>query len=277
MTEKQASPVLLLDIGNTRTKWVFIDLEKELSTIDESNSGAIAHVEISDTSKNKALAQSVFGNHGITQQIVCVSVAGSQITEQWQSICKALWPNSKWHPFKSSKDACGVSNHYAAPNSLGADRWAAIIGAKNTNPNKEILIVNAGTATTIDRVDAQGNFMGGWIIPGLSMMLASLASGTADLPNLSPNASDSNQLGFGQSTRECITQGCIQSQIGAIVRAAELLPPSSRIILSGGNSDYLHSQLADALKNKHELILDKHVVLRGLQTWVNQTGHEKNI
>ena len=277
MTEKQASPVLLLDIGNTRTKWVFIDSENELLFVDENNSGAITHSEISDTSKNKALIQSALGNHRTTQHIVCVSVASAKITELWQSACKALWASSTWHSFTSSSNACGVINHYAAPNSLGADRWAAMIGAKNNHPNKELLIVNAGTATTIDRVDAQGNFLGGWIIPGLSMMLTSLASGTADLPNLSPNAAGSNQLGFGQSTKECITQGCIQSQVGAIMRAVELLSPSSKIILSGGNSDYLQPQLLDTLEKTHELIVDKYVVLRGLQTWLNQTGHEKNI
>lgn len=266
------SNVLLLDIGNTRTKWVYTNLENSSSISFEENSGAIAHTDIGSHSENsRELIQSSLGNSFSPNHIVCVSVAGPHITEQWQKVCHSLWPDSKWIAFESSKSSCGVTNHYELPNSLGADRWAAIIGARKNYPNQSLLIVNAGTATTIDYVDSQGNFQGGWIIPGLRMMLESLATGTAELPQLNPSAKDSEKLSFGKSTKECITQGCIQSQVGAITRAMKQVAPSCQVILSGGNADFLKIQLSEALDNNHALVVDKQIVLRGLLTWLIQS------
>lgn len=264
MTNKESS-ALFLDIGNTRSKWVFITPSTEIGT--EGLSGALAHTELTNSS-NLDPIKSKLNLKEIPTNIICVSVANQQITDQWQTCIKELWPNSNWHRFTSSEYSCGIKNQYQNPNTLGADRWAAMIGASSLHPKQDILVVNAGTATTIDYINQSGEFSGGWIIPGLSMMLGSLAKGTADLPNLSPISQSTSS--FGQSTNDCITQGCIQTQIGAILRAIDLIKQPTKVILSGGNSEYMAQQLALALPSHVILFIDKQIVLRGLQTWFKQ-------
>ena len=266
MTNQHAPTALFLDIGNTRTKWAFIELDSDIES--SKNTGAMAHTELNQAQSHE-FVQTKLNTGASPTHIVCVSVANPKITKIWQSNCQSLWPNAQWHQFSSSENSCGITNQYESPNSLGADRWAAMIGAKTKFPNNNLLIVNAGTATTIDYVNQAGAFIGGWIIPGLSMMLESLASGTADLPQLNPT--NLTTISLGQSTKDCITQGCIQSQIGAIVRATEQIQNPYKLVLSGGNSGYLEPQLSKSLGDVNLLTLDKYLVLRGLQAWLNQS------
>lgn len=263
MTNKQ-SLCLYLDIGNTRTKWLLIDSN---ITAEFNDSGALPHSELI-IGQSLDLIKSKLEFTQKPKDIVCVSVANQEITDEWQKSLQDIWPNANWHRFSSSENSCGVINQYNNPKSLGADRWAGMIGAKTIYPLEDVLVVNAGTATTIDYINRSGEFTGGWIIPGLSLMLGSLARGTADLPDLSPaNASKPN---FGQSTNDCMMQGCIQAQIGAILRAIELTKKPTKLILSGGNSEYLAKQLSLSLPPEVTFDIDKQLVLRGLQTWFNQ-------
>ena len=76
---------------------------------------------------------------------------------------------------------CGVHNRYADPSQLGTDRWAALIGARSICAGA-CVVVGAGTAVTVDALTATGDFVGGLIIPGLSLMADALARDTARLP-----------------------------------------------------------------------------------------------
>jgi len=84
-------------------------------------------------------------------------------------------------------------NRYGTPHTLGADRWAAINAAwGQANPNgkgstQPVLVFDLGTALTSDVADAEGNYLGGHISPGLLMRLNALAHYTARLPQLQPD------------------------------------------------------------------------------------------
>ena len=86
----------------------------------------------------------------------------------------------------ASAAACGVTNRYARPTQLGADRWASLIAAWRRSTATDLfppacVVVNAGTAVTIDALDANGVFHGGLILPGMRLMLEALAEKTAGL------------------------------------------------------------------------------------------------
>ena len=86
----------------------------------------------------------------------------------------------------ASAAACGVVNGYATPEQLGADRWAALVAARLRAHTTDlfpapVVVVNAGTAVTIDTLDADGRFRGGVILPGLRLMLRALADHTSCL------------------------------------------------------------------------------------------------
>ena len=82
--------------------------------------------------------------------------------------------------------AGGVVNRYATPAQLGPDRWASLVAARRRAlhepaARRACIVVNAGTAVTIDALDADGVFQGGLILPGIRLMLQALADNTAAL------------------------------------------------------------------------------------------------
>jgi type III pantothenate kinase len=266
---------LLIDIGNTRAKWSYVSHVSDPAVVDlSSNSGFVDRSKVSELSS--------LGTQIQPTTIACVGVVDKDLIQQWLSACKALWPDAKWLEFKSATKttipgaSIDVSNTYFNPESLGADRWAAILGAQSILKKTNLLVVNAGTATTIDYLSQDGNFSGGWILPGLELMLKSLATGTAALPDLTDlrkNIADLSLASFGQSTDDCMLQGCIGSQVGAILRAQEI-SQASQVILSGGNAPALLKDLQLNHPNLH-LIFDPYIVLRGLYAWAsNQTEGE---
>ena len=255
--------LLLIDIGNTRAKWSFAPIEKSVSDVAFSSLfGHFYH------SLNTPLDLTKLTSTPITPlAIVCVNVASPSIEENLQAKLQAIWPGIPWISFKSSSNALSIQNRYESPTSLGADRWAAILGASQANPNKNILIVNAGTASTIDFLSDKNEYLGGWIIPGLDLMLNSLASGTAALPDLDAQQANSSLNQLGQSTEQAILAGCLNAQVGAITMALTNNPKIDTIVLSGGNSNAIESLLKRQLPASINLQLDSYLVLRGLYAW----------
>ncbi|PKO33842.1 MAG: type III pantothenate kinase [Betaproteobacteria bacterium HGW-Betaproteobacteria-7] len=216
--------ILCLDCGNSRLKWGLHDGAEWLAQ------GALAHDEIA------ALA-------GLLQrwpqpgQVLLANVAGPAVGT---SIRRSLgnWAD-RLQEVRSTASCAGVSNHYVQPERLGVDRWCALIGAWGQT-QAACLVVMAGTATTIDTLDAGGNFLGGLILPGSELMRRALARDTAGLP-----LADGHWSAAPRSTEDAITTGAIEAQVGAIERAfARLGAPAAVCLVSGGNADVLLPRLA---------------------------------
>ena len=104
----------------------------------------------------------------------------------------------------------GVTNCYPEPVRLGVDRWVAMIeGFRRFGP---CIIVDCGSALTIDAVDAHGHFMGGYIVPGLGMLRGALLRDTADV-HIEPGASS---LGLGKSTGQCVHNGLLRMSVAFV-------------------------------------------------------------
>ena len=99
-----------------------------------------------------------------------------------------------------------IKNLYETPETLGKDRLAAVIGASYLKPETNILVIDAGTAITYDFIDANGNYHGGNIAPGLEIRLRSLHEFTKKLPLASP---DSDQPFLGKNTNSALISGAI--------------------------------------------------------------------
>lgn len=158
---------------------------------------------------------------------------------------------TEWLSATSSR--CGLHCGYADPAQLGPDRWAAAIGAWQLT-GADCLVVSAGTATTVDVVRIPGLFAGGIILPGLSMMHAALAQGTAALPRVADIAPQGLDL-TPTDTHTAIAVGCLHAQLGAIERMAAQLPAGSPILLSGGNAQYLAPLLQGTIRLKPWLVM----------------------
>lgn len=158
---------------------------------------------------------------------------------------------------------CGVSNGYDRPEQLGADRWAALIGAHALCPGPN-LIVMAGTATTVDMLDAQGRFQGGLILPGLALMQKSLVHNTAQLAFLS-----GHYRMQPSNTADAIMSGCLNAQAGAIERqfAQFAGQHQARCLLSGGAADAIAPLLSIPVQRIENLVLE------GLMKIAQSTDH----
>jgi type III pantothenate kinase len=238
--------LLLIDAGNTRIKWALVLEDAGLGVWQAS--GALFHAELD------ALAAILAKNQ--PRRAWVSNVAGATIRSQLDVLlCASGIPNDSVHWFRSQTQCAGVMNGYRDPSQLGCDRFASLIGARALFLEQSLLVITAGTATTIDALDASGRFLGGMILPGLGTMAQSLALSTAQLPHVEAHLSVSC---FADNTLDAIVSGCVQAQLGAITQARAQLPEAV-CVLSGGAAEYLLPYVTAPVQQV------EHLVLRGLQ------------
>jgi type III pantothenate kinase len=159
---------------------------------------------------------------------------------------------------QAAASMCGVRNRYADPQQLGADRWACALGAHALFPQRDLVIVSAGTALVVDVLNAQGEFLGGTISPGYRLMKQALATQTARLP-LAQGA----RVAFPDNTADAIESGCINALCGAIDAMRQ---PGCEIVLTGGDAALLAACL-----NRPTCVVDN-LAIRGLEALAKESG-----
>ena len=261
--------LLLIDLGNSRAKWCIaeLSLDYDFNTLQ----GALPHSESLFSSLSTLHLQDALRIKKTISHILICNVAHGSIESIWRQWLMQQLPHVPISIFSSDMPFLPIQNHYQAPDDLGSDRWASIIGASHYAPTGNYLVVNSGTATTIDFVDQNLFFSGGWILPGINMMLQALGSKTALLPNLSQTKNYYVQENiFGNSTEEAILQGVLHAQVGAIQFALLSHPEISHLILSGGNASLLQKHLNPASLHDCHIIHDPFIVFRGMCLWYQQ-------
>jgi len=262
---------LLFDVGNTRLKWAAVESTQMPSDRNKklwAYSGSISSKSLQSPEHRAELADYIAKTIPKPDAIGFACVAGEAAIENLQTLFPQ-WADIEWRQFNGNSQYEGMRSLYADPVKLGADRWAAVIGARALS-NANTLIINAGTATTIDLLGGNGVHYGGWILPGLSLMQESLQNNTAQLPPVTRSADHS---GFGVSTNNAIIGGCDAAQIGAILYATQLAKqmnhPIERIWLDGGNAKILAAEIRQA-SSLHLPQVDpiEGLVLRGIWAWL---------
>lgn len=250
--------LLLVDAGNTRIKWALVD---------RSIAHPVPGVWHAAGSVARADAEQLVQTWRALRigRVLLSNVAGEGLRDELEHIVmRALGSKPvaiEW--FASVAELGGVRNGYRNPSQLGCDRFAAAIGAHALFPKRALVVATCGTATTIDAVSADGDFVGGMILPGLGLMASSLAKNTAQLPEVALHASALQP--FADNTDAAIVSGCLAAQAGAIERAVAahaLTHPESGVscILAGGAADLVAPHLSIA----HQRV--DNLVLVGLQT-----------
>jgi type III pantothenate kinase len=223
---------LLIDAGNTRIKW------RLLRDATEEDAGVALRTEVS------ALARQ-FQKRSDISHIWLSNVAGDVVAQALTGIAGV-----DVNVLQAQREQCGVQNAYQDVARLGSDRWAALIGAR-ARYQGACLVVNCGTATTVDALSAAGVFLGGLILPGLTLMQHGLYGATADLRRQAGRYER-----FPTCTADAITSGAIQATCGAIERQINLLGGQVGVILSGGAADELSPYLNDTVQVVDNLVLD---------------------
>ena len=193
--------------------------------------------------------------------VIASNVAGSSFATRLSGVI-GMHCDCDLHFVRTEKQACGVTNSYRQPRHMGVDRWVAMIGAWN-ELQTACLVVDAGTAVTIDAVDESGKHLGGQILPGVVLMASALASRASDIPPVQPRsgATASGMSMFASSTSRAIEQGSINAVVGAVERAAWALSEEgvdAEIVLTGGDASRILKSLDE------EAVHRPHLVLSGL-------------
>ncbi len=149
---------------------------------------------------------------------------------------------------------------YRTPDTLGADRLAAAVGAWTLKPHRNLLVVDAGTCVTADFVDADGCYRGGNISLGISARLRAMHCLTARLPEVSKEG-ETPLIGF--DTETAIRSGVINAlryEIEGFAHELRERHPELQIIFTGGDA----ALLCETLKIKHTI--DPNLVARGINS-----------
>ncbi len=240
--------MLLLDAGNSRIKWGVFHAGEWLASGALDNDAL--HREAPQQDTLRGLAMHAAGQTPI-ERIVGANVAGEAVASAIEHHVQGLATVEWLRPLTS---CCGVYNLYDDPERLGVDRWAALIGARAMIGARACLVVTAGTATTVDVLDAEGRFEGGLILPGLHLMRKALLRDTAQL-----RETQGEFTTRPRNTADAITSGCLNAQAGAIERMYHSLPAGAACVISGGGA----SQLLPLL-DCHTVQPVDNLVLKGL-------------
>ncbi|MEY3864487.1 MAG: hypothetical protein RIR50_769 [Pseudomonadota bacterium] len=258
--------ILLIDIGNSRLKWAMASSNGDLDSdfIDHGsnmNDSPTQLTEVDPLSKNQTI-----------EKIICSSVIGETQTLALKKHLKTIMPQASWFQMNGLSAIEHLGSQYDQPEQLGADRRAMALGAHQMFPNKNLLVISAGTATTIDLI-TPSHHMGGWIIPGMALMTNALNLNTAQLPKVSTDKEGSS-LKIATNTHDGIYQGILASHIGAITMAQEYAKNEKikldLMIVTGGNAKTLVALLKECSSSvpvHHE----EQMVLKGLLAW-NKMG-----
>jgi type III pantothenate kinase len=231
--------ILAIDCGNTRAKWGLTDRgtagEVRFSVVDAVTIDRLERFEHS------------VGALPPVERIVISNVANAQIRGRIEHAVARFGVSPIW--VKAQASACGVTNRYDV-DALGTDRWIALIGAWHRHRGASV-VVNCGTATTVDRLTATGEFVGGMILPSVALMKKALAENTARLP-----LADGRYSAEPRVTVDAIESGCIEATVGAVERARSRAGTGARLFLTGGASALVAALLAPPIERVEHLTLE---------------------
>ncbi|WP_299776412.1 type III pantothenate kinase [uncultured Pseudoteredinibacter sp.] len=237
--------ILELDAGNTRVKWRIIDELGKRRGGGFLNSDATA----GDMLKPLLAARDLHAAR-------MVSVASSVVSQSIAFMLQAAF-GIDLQLAKVKAECSGVRNPYKVISKLGADRWLAVLAAnKRYGPN--CLIVDCGSATTVELM-ARGEYLGGVISPGASLMYKALYS---DTHQVKVEHSVPSELGVGDNTESAVDNGVWGAQVGLIsFYRNKLLEELGQgvgveIVLCGGDAQRVAPLLPFAYRLDEELVLD---------------------
>jgi len=251
---------LLVDVGNSAVKWSVLSEDDQLSPM--------AHHYYPSKNITPTFFSELWAGLAKPKKIIVACVAKNNVWQALQQGCDELWSLDAKR-MSSSKKACGLTNAYADVESLGSDRWFAMLAAFNEQTTaSSSLVVSCGSAITLDVIDSKGLHQGGYILPGLAMMKKSLAMNTA---NVSVDLELSNpSLLPATTTTGCVDAGILLSAVKLIEAVFE--EQSSHNITScyiaGGDAELI----ADLLSIKY--VIMPNLVLKGLAHFISSNEYD---
>jgi len=253
--------ILLLDVGNTRLKWAWLENGHAGAARAVQHHGAPAAWQ----SELETWQAELEAEGRSPDRIMVANVAGgsfARLLGGWTKARFGFWPEF----VTAVRSACGVTNAYARPAVLGVDRWLGMIAARHAGESPAC-IVNAGTAVTVDALAGDGQHLGGFILPGLQLMQEALYARTGNVQAAAAAESAQTNGLFGINTAAAVEQG-IPLAIAALAdrafaELARRTHQTPRILLTGGDAERLRPELAHPAEIVPDLVLAGLAVFAG--------------
>lgn len=239
--------LVLIDIGNTRLKWATANATRLKARGALTTASVIAGADVPHELKLASREQDV--------QVWISCVASSEVIKALKSGWFSLLDADQINIVSVTDYAANVSNCYADINRLGVDRWIAAIGARGLIDQGDLIVIDAGTAVTVDWVDHQNRFQGGAILPGPALMHDALVGRTAGIESEFQKPSTI----VGKTTSECVNSGVAYGLVGAVQRVVTEMQNTinrpAQLCLTGGAADFLGSEMSIETHHYPELVL----------------------
>ena len=227
---------LAIDSGNSRVKWA--ELNKQGITTR------------GDAVKSDLTALAAAAN--VADEIWVSHVGNDDDLRRLQRVL----PRRGARFLRSNGDGGGVQNRYQPPTALGCDRWLCLLAARRWR--RDVIVVSAGTAVTVDLLSAGGIFRGGLILPGNNLMLSSLAAVTT-LPSIhSGHVSAALPPG---DTKTAMATGAALAAAGAVMQFRRRVAAGAAIAVTGGDAALLLPWLP-AARHTPDLVFHGMIALR---------------
>lgn len=161
-----------------------------------------------------------------------------------------MFPQAKFA--QSQAERLGLINGYQQAQSLGVDRWLAMLAAWVKLPQASHIVIDAGTAITLDVIAENGQHMGGYICPGYQMMKSGLLGGTQ---LVRPDEQWLLGRDLGKNTQQCVDLG-IQDMVACWVAHHCQQNPKAVVSVTGGDAQRLLSLLSVNVSHEPDLVLN---------------------
>jgi type III pantothenate kinase len=240
--------VLLVDIGNTRIKWAYL----------EDGRIGRGHAGVHSSWSSSTYARRLFGKEGRPAHMWVTSVAGPEVN---RALTRAARRAGVAATFVSvPRRGGGVRVGYLEPWRLGVDRFVAAVGAHGLFPRIPVCVVGVGTAMTVDLIASDGRHRGGVIIPAPALMVETLFTRTHGIHRRARGGTVGGGGGpFARSTRAAVMQGARYAAAALIDRAVEearaLLGRKPLVVLTGGEAAVVRPLLQSPCVGVPDLVL----------------------
>jgi type III pantothenate kinase len=229
---------LAIDIGNSFSKLAVFDGDKIIKLVAIEKLGVSGLQILFDEFK------------GIKRSIVSsVKETDTDILDFLGELTQLL--------YLSNLTPLPFANHYETPETLGRDRIAAVAGAASYHPEKNVLVIDAGTCITYDLLTRNNAYLGGSISPGINMRYQALNTFTGKLPLIKPETSKQTEL-IGASTEGSIRSGvqkAVLLEVDATIDAYKARFDGLITLVTGGDANYFDKYLKNSIFAAPNLVL----------------------
>jgi type III pantothenate kinase len=228
---------LAVDIGNTRVKAAVFEGDKLLVLYVFDRSRIVS--ELKQIVKKNQISAGILSNVG--------AISNKKMIKLKKIIDFQLVTVDSKVPF---------TNLYQTPKTLGVDRIALVVRAVSQFPEKNVLIIDAGTCITYDFVNTASEYLGGAISPGIKMRFKALHNFTANLPML--DGQDFTEF-IGRNTKESMTSGVlngVQKEITGFIQDYQEKFLHLTVVLTGGDTKFLSKQFKSSIFANQNFLLE---------------------